>query len=115
MNREVQLYIDTVTDERNQLFLKLQGIILRLYPKAEMCISYKIPKYKVDAGWVSLGYWKGGVSLYTNGQHHIAAFKEQHPEITTGVGSIKFKVTDSIPEKHLEQVIKHAIEHPTPS
>jgi hypothetical protein len=70
MNDELQAYINEVKVEQNRLFLQLQEIILRLYPNAEIVSSYKIPKYKVDAGWVSLGYWKGGVSIHERSTSH---------------------------------------------
>ncbi|MGQ0569356.1 MAG: DUF1801 domain-containing protein [Armatimonadota bacterium] len=85
---------------------------MSLYPNAEVVMSYQVPTYRAKSGWVALGYWKDGVSLYTNGPHHIAEFKAKCPAIKTGKGSINFKVTDSVPVAALKKVIKHAIEHP---
>jgi uncharacterized protein YdhG (YjbR/CyaY superfamily) len=110
MNKEVQRYVEAVEDERRPLFDKLQALILGLYPDAEVVISYSIPTYKAKSGWVALGYWKSGVSIYTNGPHHIAEFKAQYPRIKTGKGSINFKITDEVPVPALEKVISHAME-----
>ncbi len=112
MNEGVQRYIDAVQDERRSLFDMLQALILRLYPDAEVVLSYQVPTYKVKRGWVALGYWRQGVSLYTNGPHNIAEFKAQHPAIKTGKGSINFKVKDVVPVAALERVIRHAVEQP---
>ncbi len=111
INPDVQQYIDAVQDERRPLFDRLQALILDLYPDAEVVLSYKIPTYRVRPGWVALGYWKGGVSIYTNGPHHIADFKAQYPAIKTGKGSINFRVTDEVPVAAAKQVMQHAIEH----
>lgn len=111
MNEDVERYIDAVQDERRALFDKLQALIMGLYPNAEAVISYQIPTYKAKSGWVGLGYWKEGVSLYTNGPQHIAEFKTEYPAIKTGKASINFKVTDVVPEAALKKVIKHAVEH----
>ena len=108
----VKHYIDAVQDERRQLFDTLQTMIMDLYPDADVVMSYKIPTYKVKPGWVALGYWKNGVSLYTNGPHHIMEFEKKYPAIKTGKGSINFKITDVVPETDLKQVIKHAVENP---
>jgi uncharacterized protein YdhG (YjbR/CyaY superfamily) len=61
---------------------------------------------------VALGYWKGGVSLYTNSPDHIAAFRAKHPAIKTNKASLNFKIEDEIPVEDLKQVIIHAIERP---
>jgi hypothetical protein len=47
LNEEVQAYIESVQDERRPLLQKLQGLILDLYPDAEVLLSYKIPTYKL--------------------------------------------------------------------
>ncbi|MFX1575867.1 MAG: hypothetical protein ACFFCF_01700 [Promethearchaeota archaeon] len=81
---EIQRYIDEVVDERKTPFERFQAVIMRLYPNAQARLSYKIPTYKVESGWVALGYRKGGVLVYTNNTGHIALFKAKHPGITTG-------------------------------
>ncbi|MFN2387178.1 MAG: iron chaperone [Thermoanaerobaculia bacterium] len=91
-------------------FAELQALIRRLYPKTEAVISYGIPTDRARAGWVGLGYWKDGVSLYTNGPQHIADFKAAYPKIKTGKGSINFRVTDEVPFAGVKRVIRHAME-----
>ncbi len=46
-------------------------------------VSYGIPTYKVKAGRVGLGFWKGGVSVYTYGAHHLEEFRAKYPAIKT--------------------------------
>jgi uncharacterized protein YdhG (YjbR/CyaY superfamily) len=97
MKSEVQNYIVQVTDERRLLFLKLQSLIYNLYPNAVASISYGIVKYSLPSGWGFLGYWKEGVSLYTGYIKALPDFVSKHPQIKTGKGSIKLKLTDEIP------------------
>ena len=111
MNEEVQRYVDAVTDERRLLFDKLHALIMGLYPDAEVVMWYRIPTYRAKSAWVGLGYYKDGVSLYTNGPHHLAEFKAEYPGIKTGKGSINLKVTAAIPVLALQKVITHTIEH----
>jgi uncharacterized protein YdhG (YjbR/CyaY superfamily) len=110
MNEDVQHYIDQVQDERRSLFDRLQALIFSLCPDATVVMSYQVPTYRFMRGWVALGYWKKGVSLYTNGPHNIAQFKAAYPDIKTGKGSINFKVADELPVAALEQVVRHAVE-----
>ena len=114
MTREVQLYIESVADGRRGLFERLQAMVLGLYPEAAATISYQIPKYKAGSGWVSLGYWKEGVSVYTDDFQAIARFKERHPRMKTGKGSINIRTTDEIPMEDLEHVVRHAMERLRP-
>ena len=123
MNKDVRRYIDAIPKDRTGrkladgqqargLLAKIQALILDLYPRAEAVISYQIPTYKAKSGWVALGYWSGGVSLYTNGPQHIEEFKAKYPAVKTGKGSINFRVTDAVPVAALRKVIRHAIQHP---
>jgi uncharacterized protein YdhG (YjbR/CyaY superfamily) len=107
MKSEVRDYIIQVSDERRELFLKLQSLIYNLYPKAEAKISYKIVKYVLPSGWVFLGYWKQGVSLYTGYITELPVFAAKHPQIKTGKGSIKLKMTDDIPWEDIIVIIKN--------
>ena len=111
MKNEVQRYIEAVPEDRRPLFDKLQALIRNLYPDAEVLIWYHLLTFRKKPGWVALGYWKNGVSVYTNGPHHLAEFKAQYPHIKTGKGCINLKITDEVPIPALQKVITHAIKH----
>lgn len=110
MDESVRSYIETVTDERRQLFDELQALILGIYPDANIVLSYRVPTYKTPSGRVALGYWRQGVSVYT-GTRVIPAFQTAYPALKTGKGSINFKVTDEIPVEALKAVIKDVVDH----
>ena len=112
MNEEVQRFIDAIPEDRRPLYDKLHALIMGMYPDAEVVIWYGVPTYRAKSGWVSLGPWKRGVSLYSGHPHLIDEFRAEHPDIKTGRGSINLKVTDEVPVPALKKVIKHAIEHP---
>ncbi|MDH3527883.1 MAG: DUF1801 domain-containing protein [Gammaproteobacteria bacterium] len=110
MDKEVRRYLDTVSQDRKPIVEKLHNLIVGLYPRAQVDMSYRMPTYKVKDGWVAIANQKRYVSLYTCGAHHIAGFKEKYPGIRTGKGCINFKATDQIPVAAVKAVIKHAIE-----
>ncbi len=110
MTAEFRDYVDAVTDDRRKVILHLHATILRLYPEAEQKISYRILMHRMQPGWVGLGYWKGGVTLYSEAIPMIAEFKRKHPAIKTGKGCINFKASDVLPQQDLEQVIRFAME-----
>lgn len=112
MNKEVQRYLSSVPEGRQPLVNQLHALILNLYPDATIDMSYRMPTYKVQDGWVALANQKRYVSLYTCGAHHLKEFKEKHPDIKTGKGCINFREIDKLPISAVKRVIRHAIEHP---
>jgi len=112
MTDEFREYFGSASDERHTLLQALHELILSLYPRASQVISYGIPTYRLGTGWVSLGYWKGGVSLYTNGPHNIAQFTERYPAIKAGKGSLSFRLSDELPLEAIGKVIRRAMEPP---
>ena len=112
MNKEVQQFVDAVSDERRPFYDKLHALIMGLYPDAEVGISYGIPTYKAKGGRVGLGYWKDGISFFPFGGKYLDEFRAKYPAIKTGKGTINFKLTDKIPVGALKKIIKLAIEQP---
>jgi uncharacterized protein YdhG (YjbR/CyaY superfamily) len=110
MENNVQKLIDTVSDERKTLLEKFRSIILELYPEATIGVSFQVPTYTFKQGWVSLGNWKNGVSIYTNSAHNIVEFCKKYPKIKHGTGCINFKLTDEVPFDDVKLVFKHALE-----
>ncbi|MCU7845656.1 MAG: DUF1801 domain-containing protein [Candidatus Thiodiazotropha sp. (ex Monitilora ramsayi)] len=110
MNATVEEYLAAVPSERQALVNQLHQLIIEICPDAEVDMSYKMPTYKSDDGWVALANQKHYVSLYTCGAHHLVEFKALYPKIKTGKGCINFKPGDALPAKALRQVIRHAME-----
>jgi uncharacterized protein YdhG (YjbR/CyaY superfamily) len=107
MDPSVRSYINAIPERQRPLFDRLQSLILELYPHAETVISYQIPTYKVGGRRVYLGLWKDGVSLHGV---PVEQFKQRHPSIKTGKGSLNFKVSDELPEADIRDVIQGALD-----
>ena len=112
MNDEAQAYFAAVPANRKPRIEALHSLILTLFPDAIVDMHYKMPTYRSGDGWVAIANQKNYISLYTCGYHHIEGFKTKHPSIKTGKGCINFKDKDPLPLGDIENVIKHAIEHP---
>lgn len=106
MDPAVQTYLDAIPETHRPLFDRLQSLVLDLYPDAVVGISYQVPTYRVGRRRVYLGLWKGGVSLHAVS---VEWFKQRHPSIKTGKGSVNFRVSDELPEADIRDVIKQAI------
>lgn len=112
MNADVQHYFDAVPEASKPYFNQMHKLMMQLYPGAAIKISYGVPIYQTKSGWVGLGFWKDGVSIYTNGPGHLAEFRAKHPTVKGGKGSLKFKNSEPLPLEDLKLIIVHAIEHP---
>ena len=112
MNEDVRKYFSSVPEARIEKVEALHDLITRLYPKATVDMSCKMPTYRLGEGWVAIANQKNYVSLHTCGYHHIEYFRSQHPSIKTGKGCINFKDRDELPLQDIEAVVKHAIDHP---
>jgi uncharacterized protein YdhG (YjbR/CyaY superfamily) len=110
MDKKVQAFMKAIPKDSKPLFNKLQALVLGMYPEAEVAISYGIPMYRARGGWVGLGYWKEGVSLYTNNPKFIAGLKKKYPAIKTNKASINLRLTDPFPAAELKKVIRAAME-----
>lgn len=114
MNKDVEEYIHALPTQRSERFNRIHALIVTLFPAAIVDMSYSMPTYKLGEGWVALANQKQYISLYTCGYHHIEQFRLNHPAIKTGKGCINFRDKDELPMGDIEQVIRHAIEHPKP-
>lgn len=112
MDKTVKAYLDTLPEDRRAMFMQLHELVLELFPDATVDMSYKMPTYRHGDGWVAIANQKQYVSLYTCGEHHLAAFRDKHPEFNTGKGCIRFRSKDTVPAAATRQVIRHAMQHP---
>lgn len=92
--------------------MSIHHLILKLYPDANIDMSYRMPTYKHGEGWVALANQKNYISLYTCSESHIESYRQKHPQQKTGKGCINFRVRDEIHYDDLESVIKHAFDSP---
>ena len=65
-------------------------MILDLYPKANVDMTYKMPTYRVGDGWVALANQKQYISVYTCGYHQIESFKRKFPKDQNGKRMYQF-------------------------
>jgi len=110
MRDEVNRFFDQAPADRRPMLDQLHNLIIEMYPEADLVLSYQVPTYRVGKGWVALGYWKGGVSMYTNNPRYIEDVKEKHPELNTGKASVQFKLGEELPLDDIRQVVRRAIE-----
>ena len=105
-------YLDSIPPDRRARVDSIRSLIHDMYPDAIESMRYKMPTFEYRDGWIALANQKHHVSLYTCGEHHLTAFREKHPAISTGKGCIRFRDKDELPVTALKQVIRHAMRQP---
>lgn len=110
MDSDVKAYIDSVNDERHDLYLKMHEVILEMYPDIAIKISYSIPQYSFSKDeWVFVSYNKLGITLHVGYKGNVPEFSKQYPKFKTGKACVHFKPKDVIPWEDIKKLIKQAI------
>jgi uncharacterized protein YdhG (YjbR/CyaY superfamily) len=92
---EVRRYVAEIAAEYQELFGRVNGLILRAHPEAVVKLSYRIPSYWVGKRRLYVGVWKHGLSIYGWPQGREADFISRHPELKTSKGTIQIRLGDA--------------------
>jgi uncharacterized protein YdhG (YjbR/CyaY superfamily) len=86
---------------------KLRGIVRKALPGAEEVISYQIPAYRLH-GRIVLFFagWTDHYSLYPAGSRLPSTFKKELARYELSRGTIRFPLSEPIPEKLITRVAK---------
>ena len=86
---------------------RVRRAIRKALPKSDEVLSYKIPAYRVN-GRVALYFagWKAHYSLYPAGARLASAFKEELAPYKLSKGTIRFPLSEPVPERLIERIAK---------
>ncbi len=86
---------------------RVRSAIRRAVPRAEEVISYGMPAYKLDGGYVlAFAGWKQHYALYGSTDGVVAAFKDPLAAYEVGKGTIRFPLSEPVPVKLIESISK---------
>ncbi len=105
--KTVDAYIAAQQPDVRRALRKLRSIVRNALPGAEERISYQIPAYRLHGTTVLFfAGWKAHYSLYPANNRFVAAFKNELEPYELGRGTIRFKVSDQIPENLITRIAK---------
>jgi uncharacterized protein YdhG (YjbR/CyaY superfamily) len=112
MDAAVRTYVDAIAPEHRPLFDRLDRLVRRVHPEADLVLSYTMPTYKVGRRRLHIGVWKHGVSIYGWQQGKEAAFSSRHPAARTSKGTIRISPDDaaSITDDELTGLVRAALD-----
>ncbi len=102
-------YLAPLSDEKRAALEKLRRTIKSVAPKAEECISYGIPGFRLDGRLhVSFGAAANHCAFYP-GAHPVEAHKEELKGYGTSKGTIRFPADSPLPATLVRKLVKTRI------
>lgn len=100
-------YIARHPQEVQAILLRVRGAIRKALPGAEEVISYQMPTYRRQGGYVIyFAGWKQHYSLYPATDQLVAAFKADLVPYEVTRGTIRFPISQPVPVKLIERIAK---------
>ena len=107
-------YLAPLSSEKRAALEKLRKAIKSAAPKAEECISYQIPSFRLGGRLlVSFGAWTNQCAFYP-GAFPLEAHKDELRVYDTSKGTIRFQADKPLPATLVRKLVKTRIaEHAT--
>ena len=108
ISKTVDEYLAALDDDKRNALEQLRKIIKGVSPKAEECISYQMPAFRVDGRvlvWFGAGanhcaFYPGGV---------VEQYKNELKAFKTSKGTIRFQPDRPIPTTLVRKIVKARI------
>ena len=105
-SQTVDGYLRTLSADKRAALQKLRRAIHAAAPRAEECISYQIPAFRLDGRML---VWFGAASQHCSffpGAYPIAALKQDLKAYKTSKGTIRFQPDKPLPAALVRKLIK---------
>ena len=101
-------YLATLTSDKRSALQRLRRDILSAAPRAEECISYQMPAFRLDGRmlvWFGAGanhcaFYPGGI---------VAEYKDELEDYETSKGTIRFQPDKPLPAALVRKLVKARI------
>lgn len=99
-------YLALLSREQRSALGKLRRAIQSAAPKAEECISYEIPTFRLDGKMlVSFGAWANHCAFYP-GSSPVKAHQDELEDYDTTKGTIRFHADSPLPDTLVRKLVK---------
>ena len=106
--KAIDEYLSSLDDDKRHALEKLRKVIKDISPKAEECISYQMPAFRID-GKVLLWFGAGPnhCAFYPGGI--VERFKKELKGYKTSKGTVQFQPDKPIPAAVVRKMVKYRI------
>ncbi len=102
-------YLSTLAPPQRAFLQKFRKLIHSIVPKAEECITYSMPGFRLNRPFVAFAAFKNHYSLFPMGGATTEKFKKELKNFDTDKGTIRFTEEKPIPASLLRKIIKHRL------
>src|SRR6266508_4205758 len=103
-------YLATAKPDQRRTLAKLRKTIRAVAPKAEECISYGIPAFRLNGrSLVFFGAWANHCSLYPGSSTTLKKFRNELRDFQTSKGTIRFSPGNPLPVPLVRKLVKARI------
>jgi uncharacterized protein YdhG (YjbR/CyaY superfamily) len=103
----VDEYIAAQSETARGTLERVRNIIRKALPATEEAISYQIPAYRMDGGWVIyFAGWKKHFSIYPVSRLVVAELGERLAGYQMSKGTIRFALDGRVPAKLIADIAR---------
>ena len=102
-------YLASVSDDKRPALEKLRNTIRSIAPKAEECISYGIPAFRLNGMLVGFGATSKHCALYLMSGTIVEAFRDDLRGYDTSKGTIRFQAEQPLPVALVKKLVRARI------
>jgi uncharacterized protein YdhG (YjbR/CyaY superfamily) len=103
-------YLSALSDEQRKALEKLRKTIKATAPKAEECISYRLPAFRLDGRMlVAFGARANHCAFYLMSASTVAAYADELAGYETSPGTVRFRVDEPLPVRLVRKLVKARI------
>src|ERR687887_313129 len=107
--KTIDEYLATLDDDQRAALERLRKTIRRAAPKAEECISYQLPAFRLNGMLVAFGATTNHCAFYPMSSSTIEAHKTELKGYDTSKGTIRFQPDKPLPAALVRKLVKARI------
>jgi uncharacterized protein YdhG (YjbR/CyaY superfamily) len=102
-------YLARVSDDKRAALEDLRKTIRAAAPKAEECISYQIPAFRLNGMLVGFGATANHCAFYLMSSATVDTYKDELENYDTSKGTIRFQADKPLPAALVRKLVKARI------
>lgn len=111
--RTIDEYLATLSSDKRAALEKLRSAIKSAAPKAEECISYQMPSFRLNGRMlVSFAAWANHCAFYS-GSYPLEVHQKALKNYDTSKGTLRFPIDSPLPVTLVRKLVKARIEQST--
>ena len=108
--KTIDEYLAALSDDKRTALEKLRKAIKAAVPRAEECISYQLPAFRLDGKMlVAFGATANHCAFYPMSSSTVAAHQDDLKDYDTSKGTIRFQPDHPLPAVLVRKLVKARI------